>query len=39
MVFWLWKAQHGTSSLHREMERSSKEVAWGEVKLAITNSP
>jgi hypothetical protein len=37
MIFWLWEVQKGTSSLHREMERPSEQVAWGEEKLAITN--
>ena len=32
----LWKVQKGTSSLHREMERPSKQVACGEAKFAIT---
>jgi hypothetical protein len=39
MIFWLWKVQQGTSSLHREMERPSEQVAWGEEKLAITDAP
>jgi hypothetical protein len=29
----------GTSSLHREMERPSKQVAWGEEKFSITDAP
>jgi hypothetical protein len=29
MIFWLWEVQKGTSSLHREMERPSEQVAWG----------
>jgi hypothetical protein len=33
------KVQKGTSSLHREMERPSKQVSWGEAKLAITDAP
>jgi hypothetical protein len=36
MIFYLWKVQQGTSSLHREMERPSEKVAWGEEKSAIT---
>jgi hypothetical protein len=36
--FWLWKVQKGTSSLHREMERPSKQVAWGEEKFSITGN-
>jgi hypothetical protein len=36
VLFWLWKVQKGTSSLHREMERPSKQVSWGEAKFAIT---
>jgi hypothetical protein len=36
MIFWLWEVQKGTSSLHREMERPSKQVAWGEAKFSIT---
>jgi hypothetical protein len=31
------KAQQGTSSIHREMGRPSKQFAWGEEKLAITS--
>ena len=34
--FWLWKVKNGTSSLHREMERPSKKVAWGEEKFVVT---
>jgi hypothetical protein len=34
--FWLWKVQNGTSSLQREMERPSKQVAWGEEKFVVT---
>jgi hypothetical protein len=30
--------QKGTSSPHREMERPSKQVAWGEEKLDITDT-
>jgi hypothetical protein len=30
------KSKKGTSSMHREMERPSDKVAWGEEKLAIT---
>jgi hypothetical protein len=36
MIFWIWEVQKGTSSLHREMERPSEKVAWGEAKIAIT---
>jgi hypothetical protein len=36
VFFWLWKVQKGTSSLHREMERPSKQVAWGEAKFVVT---
>jgi hypothetical protein len=36
MFFWLWKVQKGTSSLHREMERPSKQVAWSEEKFVVT---
>jgi hypothetical protein len=36
VLFWLWKVQKGTSSLHKEMERPSKEVAWGEEKFVVT---
>jgi hypothetical protein len=32
-VFWLWKVQKKTSSLHREMEIL---VAWGEAKFVVT---
>jgi hypothetical protein len=39
MIFWLWKVQKRTLSLHREMERPSKQVVWGEEKFAIINSP
>jgi hypothetical protein len=39
MIFWLWEVQTGTSSLHREMERPSKQVAWGEENIAITYAP
>jgi hypothetical protein len=38
-VFLLWKVKKETSSLHREMERPSKQVAWGEAKFAITCFP
>jgi hypothetical protein len=37
VLFWLWKVQKGTSSLHREMERPSKQVAWGEAKFVYNN--
>jgi hypothetical protein len=30
------KYKKGASSLHREMERPSKQVAWSEVKFSIT---
>jgi hypothetical protein len=36
VFLWLWKIKRGTSSLHREMERSSKKFAWGEAKVSIT---
>jgi hypothetical protein len=36
VLFLLWKVQKGTSSLHREMERPSKQVAWGEAKFVVT---
>jgi hypothetical protein len=36
MFFWLWKVEKGTSNLHREMERSSKQVAWNEAKFVVT---
>jgi hypothetical protein len=36
VLFWLWKVKNGTSSLHRNIERPSKQVAWGEEKFAIT---
>jgi hypothetical protein len=36
MIFWLWITQQGTSSLHREMERPSEKISWGEEKLSIT---
>jgi hypothetical protein len=39
VFFWLWKVQKGTSSLHREMERPSKQVAWGEEKFVVTDAP
>jgi hypothetical protein len=35
VLFSLWKVQKGTSSLHREMERPSKKVAWGEEKFVV----
>jgi hypothetical protein len=38
ILFWLWKVQEGTSSLHREMERPFKQVAWGEEKFVVTSS-
>jgi hypothetical protein len=38
MICWIWEAQKGTSSLHREMERTSKQVAWGEEKKTITEA-
>jgi hypothetical protein len=34
-VFLALECEKGTSSLHREMKRPSKKVAWGEEKLAI----
>jgi hypothetical protein len=39
VLFWLWKVKKGTSSLHREMEIPSKQVAWGEVKLVYNGCP
>jgi hypothetical protein len=39
VLFWLCKVKKGTSSLHKKMERPSKQVAWGEVKLSITDAP
>ena len=36
MIFSLWEVKKGTSSLYREMERPSEQVAWGEEKLVIT---
>jgi hypothetical protein len=36
VIFWLWKVQKGTSSLHREMERPSKQFAWGEENFVVT---
>jgi hypothetical protein len=38
VTFWLWKVQKGTSSLHRKMERPSKQVAWGEEKFVVTTT-
>jgi len=35
-VFLALEGEKGTSILHRKMERPSKQVAWGEAKLAIT---
>jgi hypothetical protein len=39
MFFWLWEVQKETSSLHKEMGRPSKQVASGEAKFSITDSP
>jgi hypothetical protein len=36
VLFWLWKVQKGTSSLHRKMERPSNQIALGEEKFSIT---
>jgi hypothetical protein len=36
VLFLLWKVQKGTSSLHKEMERPSNKVAWGEEKFVVT---
>jgi hypothetical protein len=38
-VFLALKGAKGTSSLHMEMERPSKQVAWSETKFAVTNAP
>jgi hypothetical protein len=35
----LWEVKKGTSSLHREMERPSEQVSWGEENLSITDAP
>jgi hypothetical protein len=37
MLFWLWKVQKGTSSLHRKMENPFKQVSWGEAKFIVKN--
>jgi hypothetical protein len=39
MLFGLSKVQKGTSILHREMESPSKQVAWGEEKTFVIDSP
>jgi hypothetical protein len=39
VLFWIWKVKKGTSSQHREMERPSKKVAWGEEKIDVTDAP
>jgi len=36
IIFWLWKVQQGTSSLHKEMERPSNKFAWCEENFSIT---
>jgi hypothetical protein len=36
--FFTLEGKKGNSSLHREMERPSKEVTWGEEKFAITTT-
>jgi hypothetical protein len=36
IIFWLREVKKGTSSLHREMERPSKEISWGEEKIVLT---
>jgi hypothetical protein len=36
VLFFLCKVHKGTSSMHREMERPSKQVAWGEAKFVVT---
>jgi hypothetical protein len=36
VFFFLWKVKRGTLSLHREMERPSKQVAWGEGNVSLT---
>jgi hypothetical protein len=38
MNFWIWKVQEGTSNLHKEMERPSKQFAWGEEIFSITTN-
>jgi hypothetical protein len=34
--FYLWKVQKGNSSLDREIERPSKQIAWGEEIVFVT---
>jgi len=39
IIFWLWKVQQWTASMHREMEIPFKQVAWGEENFSITDAP